>query len=79
MTLRSNQESGLLVARSLTTVGSTRVSIGPAINVRVRGWQGLPASAITAVAASAATHGWHTAITWVSGPSSSSQRMTYSM
>ena len=75
MTLRSNHDSGLLVARSLTTVGSTRVSMGPAMSVSVRGTAGFPASAITAVAASAATHGWQTAITWVSGPRTSSQRM----
>ncbi len=79
MTLRSNHEIGRLVASVLTTVGSTRVSIGPAINVSVRGVAGLPASDITAVATSAATHGWHTAMTWVSGPSSSSQRIRYSM
>ena len=49
--------------------------MGPAMSVSVRGTAGLPASAITAVAASAATHGWQTAITWVSGPRISSQRM----
>ncbi len=79
ITLRSNQEIGLLVARSFTTVGSTRVSIGPAMSVSVRGCAGFPASAITAVATSAGTHGWHTAITWVSGPMISIQRMRCSM
>ena len=66
------------MASVLTTVGSTRVSMGPAISVSVRGAQSLPASAITAVATSAATHGWHTAITWVSGPRTSSQWIRYS-
>ena len=53
--------------------------MGPAISVSVRGVQSLPASDITAVATSAATQGWHTAITCVSGPSTSSQWMRYSM
>ncbi len=78
MTLFSNQEMGRLVASVLTTVGSTRVSMGPAMSVSVRGVQSLPASDITAVATRAATHGWHTAITWVSGPRTSSQWMRYS-
>ncbi len=50
ITLRSNHEIGRLVASVFTTVGSTRVSMGPAISVSVRGAQSLPASAITAVA-----------------------------
>ena len=79
ITLRSNHSIGLLVARSFTTVGSTRVSMGPAMSVSVRGCAGLPASAITAVATSAATHGWHTAITWVPGPRISIHRIRCSM
>lgn len=46
-----------VVASSLTSVGLTRVSIGPAISVNVRGCAGSPSSAISAVAASAATVG----------------------
>ena len=73
ITLRSNHSIGLLVASVFTMVGSTRVSMGPAMSVSVRGVQSLPASDITAVATRAATQGWHTAITCVSGPSTSSQ------
>ena len=37
----SNQSIGLLVASSLTLVGLTRVSIGPAISVMLRGCGGV--------------------------------------
>ena len=47
MRLRSNQAIGLLMASSLTLVGLTRVSIGPAISVMLRGCAGLPSCAIT--------------------------------
>ena len=56
------------LASSLTLVGLTRVSIGPAISVMERGCAGLPACAITATAASTATQGWHTASTCAPGP-----------
>ena len=45
-----------------------RVSIGPAIRVSDRGWQGWSSSAISAAAASACTQGWHTATTCAPGP-----------
>jgi hypothetical protein len=45
------------------------VSIGPAINVILRGCAGSVSSAIIATAATTATQGWHTPITWVPGPS----------
>ena len=38
MRWRSNQAIGRPMARSLTSVGFMRASIGPAIRVRVRGW-----------------------------------------
>jgi hypothetical protein len=63
----SNQSIGLLVASVFTLVGLTRQSTGPAISVRLRGCAGLSSSAISAVAASAATQGWHTATMWAPG------------
>jgi len=75
----SNHSMGLLVASTLTPVGLTRQSTGPAISVRLRGWAGSSSSAIRAVAASAATHGWHTAITCVPGPMVWMKRIMWSM
>ena len=56
------------LASSFTLVGLTRVSIGPAISVMLRGCAGLPFCAITAAAASTATQGWQTATTCAPGP-----------
>ena len=64
----SNQLSGLLVASSLTAVGLTRQSMGPAISVRLRGWAGWPSCAMSAVADSAATQGWQMAMRCAPGP-----------
>ena len=75
MRLRSNQLIGLLVASLLTLVGLTRVSMGPAISVMLAGCAGLPLAAITATAASACTHGWHTATRCEPGPSFSMNLM----
>ena len=68
ITLRSNQLSGLLHARSFTEVGLMRVSIGPAMSVALRAGGTFPPCAITASAASTGTAGWQTAITWTRGP-----------
>ena len=59
----SNHSIGLVVASLLTSVGLIRQSIGPAIRVRLAGVAGCWSSDINATAASAATHGWHTATT----------------
>jgi hypothetical protein len=66
--LRSNQAIGLAVASRLTAVGLIRQSIGPAIRVRLAGVASCRSSDISAVAASAATHGWQTATTLAAGP-----------
>ena len=66
---------GLLMASSLTLVGLTRVSIGPAISVMLRGCAVLPDWAMTAAAASTCTQGWQTATTCARSPSVSSQLM----
>ena len=58
----SNQRSDRLVANSVTGVGLRRASIEPPISVTLRG-SGSRAAAISAVAASTGTAGWHTAIT----------------
>ena len=68
MRLRSNQPMGRSVASRLTWVGLMRQSTGPAISVRLRGAAGSSSSAISAVAASAATQGWHTATMCTPGP-----------
>ena len=62
MTLSSNHHSGWRVARLLTAVGDSRVSIGPPIIVIERG-SGSPRAAISEIAASTGTVGWHTLIT----------------
>ena len=68
MTLFSNHSMGLFVARLLTAVGLLRASIGPPIMVMVRG-VGSPRLAISEIAASTGTVGWHiTDITLTSGP-----------
>ena len=67
MTLFSNQAWLLFVARLLTEVGLLRASIGPPIMVIVRGVVS-PALAIREMAASTGTVGWHTEITFTSGP-----------
>ena len=66
--LASNQSIECAVASSFTRVGLMRQSIGPAISVRLRGVQRLWFSAMIDAAASAATHGWHTARTCAPGP-----------
>src|ERR1700737_573639 len=75
----SNQSIGRLVARRLTSVGLTRASIGPAINVMLRGWAGSESSAMIATAASTATQGWHTPTTCTPGPSTCRKVMTWSI
>ena len=67
MTLFSNQEWLLFIARLLTAVGLLRASIGPPIMVIVRG-VGSPALAMSEIAASTGTVGWQTEITLTSGP-----------
>ncbi len=57
----SNQRNGLLIANSLTFVGEMRVSIGPAISVRLAGRAGWLSSHMIAAAASAETDGWQIA------------------
>ena len=68
MRFLANHSIGLLVANVFTPLGFTRQSTGPAMSVRLRGWAGSSSSAMMAVAASAATQGWHTATTWAPGP-----------
>ena len=70
MTCRSNQDSGRVIARLLTAVGLFLASIGPPIIVMVFGWCGASSSAISAIAHSTGTVGWHTEITCTSGASS---------
>jgi len=64
----SNQEKGFSTARSLTAVGDLRGSIGPPIMVMVLGSFGSLLVAISEIAASTGTVGWHTEITCTSGP-----------
>ena len=66
--LRSNHSIDLLVASVFTAVGLMRQSIGPAISVRLAGTAGSSSSDISAVAASAATHGWQIATRCEPGP-----------
>ena len=68
MRLCSNHSMGRALASSLTLVGLTRVSTGPAIKVMLRGVAALPASERMATAASACTQDWHTATTCTPGP-----------
>ena len=56
-----------------------RQSTGPAISVRLRGAAGLSSSAISAVAASAATQGWQTATMCAPGPMASRKAMICSV
>src|SRR5690606_39386123 len=62
MTLFSNQDSGLRVARLLTAVGLRRASRGPPIITSERGI-GSPRPAISDTAAMTGTVGWQTLIT----------------
>src|SRR3546814_3103937 len=62
MTLLSNQHSGFSVARLLTAVGDSRVSIGPPIITSERGVAS-PRAAISDTAASTGTVGWQTLTT----------------
>ncbi|ODV09924.1 MAG: hypothetical protein ABT19_14105 [Rhodanobacter sp. SCN 68-63] len=62
ITLPLNQDSGWRVARLLTLVGLRRGSIGPPIMVIERGVVS-PREAISEIAASTGTVGWHTEIT----------------
>jgi len=64
----SNQENGFSVARSFTAVGDLRGSIGPPIIVIVFGSFGSFSLAISEMAASTGTVGWHTEMTCTSGP-----------
>ena len=68
MKWRLNHSIDRLVASSLTLVGLTRASMGPAMRVMLRGCAGWRPSAITATAPRTATHGWQTATTCDSGP-----------
>jgi hypothetical protein len=56
-----------------------RQSTGPAISVRLRGVAGLSSSAMSAVAASAATQGWQTATMCAPGPMASRNWMSCSV
>ena len=62
ITLFSNQDIGLRVARLLTEVGLRRASIGPPIITIERG-SFSPRAAISEMAAITGTVGWHTLIT----------------
>ena len=64
------------MAKLLTSVGASRVSIGPPIKVMLRGVAALLSAFISAVAAKTGTAGWHTASKWVSGPRWSQKRVT---
>ena len=75
----SNHSKGRSVATRPTWVGFTRVSIGPAIKVMVRGVAGSPDSAISETAASTGTLGWQTATTCTSEPMPWMKRWTRSM
>jgi hypothetical protein len=68
MTVRSNHSKLRVCARSLTSVGLRRVSIGPPIIVIERGSAGSSSDDISEIAPSTGTVGWHTDITWTSGP-----------
>ncbi|MCY1384194.1 hypothetical protein D9M69_724180 [compost metagenome] len=70
---------GRSVASLFTAVGLMRQSTGPAISVRLRGVAGWSSSAMSAVAASAATQGWHTATMCVPGPTASTKRISCSV
>ena len=61
-----NQEKGFFVARLFTEVGLRRASIGPPIMVIVRGVTSF-AYAMSEIAASTGTVGWHTEMTCRSG------------
>ena len=50
-------------AKRLTSVGLTRVSIGPAISVMERGTERSPFASISETAANTGTVGWQTAMT----------------
>ena len=50
-------------ASVLTTVGFTRVSIGPPISTMECGTYGSPSASMRATAASTGTDGWQTAMT----------------
>ena len=58
----SNHHSGFSVARLLTAVGDLRPSTGPPISTIDSGVVS-PAAAISEIAASTGTTGWHTPIT----------------
>ena len=77
ITFSSNQLSGLEWASWLTLVGLTRVSTGPAMSIMLRGWAGLSLGGHDRSGASAAGHGWQTAITWAPGPMNSRKDMTW--
>ena len=66
MTLRRNQSVPRRSASVLTSVGLTRVSIGPPISTMEWGTQGSSSASMRATAAITGTEGWHTAITWMS-------------
>src|SRR3546814_17993430 len=77
MTLLSNHHSGFSVARLLTAVGDSRVSIGPPIITSERGVAS-PRAAISDTAARTGTVGWQTLTTSrSSAPTSSRQRVVY--
>ena len=79
MTFPSNHSSGCSTARQLTSVGLMRPSTGPAMSVRLRGRAGSSSSAMSAVAASACTHGWQTAIMCAPGPITRRNSMRWSV
>jgi hypothetical protein len=77
MTCFSNHSMGLEVASSLTLVGLTRASTGPAMSVRLSGCSGWLPCAMTDAATSADGHGWHTDSRCIGSPMDSMKRMTW--
>ena len=70
MQFRSNHAMPRSCATRFTAVGERRVSMGPPISVIDTGTASEPSASIRATAASTGTAGWHTAMTWRSGPRS---------
>ena len=66
MTLAANQSVPRSSASEFTTVGFSRVSIGPPIKVMLCGTSGSPSASMSDTAAITGTEGWHTAMTWTS-------------
>ncbi len=76
MTLFLNQARSCFLAKALTSVGASRVSIGPPISVMDRGVGALASAFIRAVLARTGTAGWQTARMWVWAPRCSTKVRT---